>query len=528
MKKQTTRQFAAAVKNYAAKKLNTIIGFIAFSVLVLSVPSCKKPAENAGDLSGQNTANRLGTLSGTPDYNVTVSYNNQLGAISGNIFGLNAVYNNEKDVNWQAGAGVIPTKIDDLLPKQLRWPGGTVTTFYHWTRTSGVQGHADSWDPAYNPANDTPPANFMSVDEYLADAAAIGAEPLIGINMGSGMRFPSHSPSGLQEAKDLVAHVLTVNPNAKYFFLDNEPYQGDANYTYTATTYAQTVHTYASALKSLHPGIKLIANSFPNPADLDDANGWTAKLMSIAGNDINYIDWHFYWNYNNATFANWTSQAAMLNQGAITYKAQIAKFKTKYPSTSIGIVVLEWNIGPNVTTPGTYPTQAQAALMVAEQFMQLIQAGSPMTCLWPTNWGGNPTWNNRTLLDESSSFATTKMYDMFKTFYTVLAFRMKVSSTVSAISGVDPVRLANLAVKTNDGTKLYIYLVNKNQNTATSVVDINVQNFAFTGKSNLSFVSTDNTSGALVTTAIPFETAATNHVKLTLPKNSFVRITLSK
>ncbi len=55
----------------------------------------------------------------------------------------------------------------------------------------------------------------------------------------------------------------------KYYYLDNEPYQPDANFTFTAEEYAESVNQYAAEMKKLDPSIKIIVNTHPNKEFMD-------------------------------------------------------------------------------------------------------------------------------------------------------------------------------------------------------------------------------------------------------------------
>lgn len=98
------------------------------------------------------------------DYNVSVFAKQEQGMVSPFLMGFNIVYAYEKDAPWKAH---VPELIKKLSTKPLRWPGGTVTTFYHWNNLTG-QGWADSWSPTFDASKNAPPSMYMDVDEYLA------------------------------------------------------------------------------------------------------------------------------------------------------------------------------------------------------------------------------------------------------------------------------------------------------------------------------------------------------------------------
>src|SRR5690606_11235570 len=98
-----------------------------------------------------------------------------------------------------------------------------------------------SWDPRFDSTKNSPPTSMMDIDEYLLLCKALHTEPLIGINMGSGVKY-KRIEDGIREAVALVVHCKKMDGKVKYFYLDNEPYQRDANYTFSADEYAEMIN----------------------------------------------------------------------------------------------------------------------------------------------------------------------------------------------------------------------------------------------------------------------------------------------
>lgn len=455
------------------------------------------------------------------DYNLAVNYASDLGAVSQLLIGTNAIYCNEPDAQWGT-SGNIPTLLDNVSTGIVRYPAGTVTTFYHWTNPHG-QGWADSWDPAFNSASNKPTSATMSIDEYLDYAVARGIEPLVGINMGSGKRF-NRVTDGINEAKALVQHILNRGIAVKYYYLDNEPYNADANYPYpTPDEYAAQINLYAPALRALNPDIKFIANLHPGVTQM----AWNRTVIQQAGANIDYVDIHHYWRHGSATFANWIAEPRMKHQQQQPFSEQRTLYRTMFAEEghpNIELAVLEWNVGPQ-GTGNPEPTEAESALMAAEQFMQYIQSGLKMACFWPLHWeSGGSDWH-RAMVSSAQSYTPNKVYDMMQQFATI-PWRMQVSNTLSGGAAQD--RLCHVSIKTNDQKTLYVYLVNKNQATATSSVDLDLTAFAgFNAQSAVGFEATDATVGPLNVHPITVTKVGT-HVTFSMPKNSFAKVTISR
>src|SRR5690554_4248263 len=144
--------------------------------------------------------------------------------VSSLLMGFNLIYPHEKDAIWQDGK--ITSFLKDVNVGFIRYPGGTVCSYYHWDALTG-EGWVDSWDPE-KPVTPKPGSEFMDIDEYMALVKTSGATPLVGINMSSGWRW-DRKQDGLNEAVALMKYCRDKHFNVKYWYLDNEPYQHDSN-----------------------------------------------------------------------------------------------------------------------------------------------------------------------------------------------------------------------------------------------------------------------------------------------------------
>ena len=450
------------------------------------------------------------------DYTVSIAANQVEGLISPNLMGFNIVYVHERDAQWQKGEGHIPKLLKPLGTKQLRWPGGTVATFYHWDKLTG-QGWSDIWSPNFNLSKNTDPATYTDLDEYLAITKKLNLDPLVGINMGSGKKN-NRVQDGIDEAKRLMNHCLDKGVRVKYFFLDNEPYHETANYKFTAEEYAGQINLYATEMKKIDPNIKTIVNTHPS----NDA--YTKTLIKEAGRNIDYVDVHNYWKFNNASFASWKAEPKMTQQGRFPYSEQRGHFKKIFQELGypdVELVILEWNIGPNVAANNVFPTPAEAALMVSEQFTQYIQEGLHMACFWPLSWPEKPRWASRVLLNAQDGYKPNKVYDMFA-LYTDVMGQQKIKSAASAD------RLINVAAKSKDGKDVWVYLINKNLDKASLTVDLSLTDFQASGYKAVSFAAADREPDKLDIKEIKFIKKDASHFSVTMPQFSFVKITFKK
>jgi hypothetical protein len=444
------------------------------------------------------------------EYNVIVNTSNVIGMVSPNIMGFNMVYCFEGDAAWKSGSGKIAGMMKDIGVGQFRYPGGTVVTRYHWEKPTG-QGWSDILDPQFDPTKNSSPSSYMDIDEYLELTKKLKIEPLVGINMGSGIKY-NRVQEGVDEAVRLMKHCLSKGVKVKYYYLDNEPYQHDANYTYKPEEYADMVNTYVPAMKKVDPDIKIIVNTQPR-TDI-----YIKPLLEKAGKNIDMVDVHMYWKFKNATFNNWIAEPLMTHQGKGTYAQQKQIWEKLFADEgypNIKLVVLEWNIGP----PGQNapPTETQAALMIGEQFTQYIKSGLFMSCFWPLSLPANDGKNTRPLFRSQGGYQPNKAYFMFA-MYTDILGQKQVSNEVSGT------RLIPLSVKSNDGKTMWVYLVNKNQDSESSAVNLSLTDFKI---KNVAITGFDSDGKIINKQDINTSQPDVSHFKLNVPRNSLIKLTFN-
>ncbi|MBQ7194077.1 MAG: hypothetical protein IJS07_00400 [Bacteroidales bacterium] len=307
--------------------------------------------------------------------------------ISRRLLGFNIVYCDNPDSRW--ADGTLAKAIKDTHPGYLRYPGGTVVTFYHWKNPSG-KGWSDSWDPSYKTSSNKKESEFMNIDEYFALLDKTGALPLLGINCNSGFVYPSRLQEGINEALDLMKYAKSKGRNVKYWYIGNEPFSSGGNGgAYTPEAYANMVKTFAVEMKKYDPGIKIIVNDhgnvFKNWSDYD-------KILSVAGEYVDVIDVHSYWSHGTANWDNWLKNTPCIMAGSGSYEAEVAKFRELaaakgYPN--LEFATLEWNCGPSGSAAVPLKSADQITLIQAEMIMQFMRGGMDFACFWPLFWSGD-------------------------------------------------------------------------------------------------------------------------------------------
>ena len=238
-------------------------------------------------------------------------------------FGLNtAIWDSNFDTPATSNA------LQELGTQVLRFPGGSLSDFYHWSTATRSDGYP--WDP-------TKFSNFMHI------ATNAGVQAFITVNYGTGTPF---------EAAQWVGFAnMTNHCGFKYWEVGNECYgswEADnyTNYPYAphdAWTYAQQFSHYYTLMKAADPTIKIgmVAtpgeDSYPsyshsaafNPVSGQYHYGWTPLVLSnlrTLGITPDFIIHHVYPEYQQDSdptllqaSRNWAADAADLRNQLTDY-----------------------------------------------------------------------------------------------------------------------------------------------------------------------------------------------------------------
>ncbi|NUP53946.1 MAG: LPXTG cell wall anchor domain-containing protein [Catenulispora sp.] len=321
------------------------------------------------------------TAQAAPAVPVTVDAGTSLGTVPATGVGMNtAVY--DSNMNDPAAASLL--KAAGI--QQLRYPGGSYGDGFHWKTNTMTGG-------GYVAAN-------TDFDHFMATANAVGAQPILIANYGSG------SP---EEAADWVKYAnVDKHYGVKYWEIGNEiPGNGhygskweiDQHSDTSPKAYATNLVAYAKAMKAVDPSVKIGAvlttpggwpDGITGPGDQAD---WNHTVLSIAANSIDFVIVHWYPGAGNGGNGGGggTSAAAMLqtpeNQVA-SMSATVHSLLATYAgsrASSIPIAITETASGPAAST-----SQA-AALFAPDAYMTWFEHGAFNVDWWDLHNGpGQP------------------------------------------------------------------------------------------------------------------------------------------
>ncbi|MEZ0110617.1 hypothetical protein ABH920_004632 [Catenulispora sp. EB89] len=304
---------------------------------------------------------------------VTVDAGTSLGTVPAGGVGLNtAVY----DPNMTDPAAASLMKAAGI--QQLRYPGGSYGDGYHW-KTHTLDG-PNAWT--------LPNTGF---DQFMATAKAVGAQPILIANYGSGTA---------QEAAGWVRYAnVDKHYGVKYWEIGNEVY-GNGHYNNgsgwetdnhadkSPTTYATNLVAYAKAMKAVDPTVKIGAvlttpGGYPDgtkgPGDSAD---WNHTVLSIAGSSIDFVIVHSY--PGGATAADLLNTPEKIGAITDTLRSLIATYAGARAS-SVQIAVTETD-GDN--SPAK--TSQAAALYAPDTFMTWFEHGVFNVDWWDLHNGPGP------------------------------------------------------------------------------------------------------------------------------------------
>lgn len=173
----------------------------------------------------------------------------------------------------------------------VRWPGGCFVSAYHWQ-----DGVGQPRTPAFNKPWGVEDPNTFGTDEFVAWCRMIGTEPYICTNAGTGT-FEEMSDwveyCNLTQGKFGRMRARNGHPQSfdvKYWSIGNENYFPTEIGSKTIDEWGMLVRESAKVMKAVDSKLMLLA-----AATVD--SDWTAPLLKVAGNFLDYISIHGYWDF---------------------------------------------------------------------------------------------------------------------------------------------------------------------------------------------------------------------------------------
>ena len=223
------------------------------------------------------------------------------GVVYKELFGTNIEWFNNANGVW-SNHNHIDTDLVRLARDQgvsvVRFPGGTLSDFYHWKKGTGKQSLRTKSLHHTDPGNSK---NSFGSPELIKFCKMIDAKPLITVNAGTGTPGEAadwvaymNAPYNKRRANDGFPDPVGV----KLWEIGNELYlaghDAEKKITVTPKEYSKKFLAYAEKMQSVDPSISLmaigVAGSYNIP--FGPYKDWNRIVLANAGNKIDYISIH--------------------------------------------------------------------------------------------------------------------------------------------------------------------------------------------------------------------------------------------
>ncbi len=306
----------------------------------------------------------LSQISAQPDATIYLNADQSRYTINKNIYGhfaehlgrcvYDGIYvgrDNQSIPNTDGIRNDIIDALRELKVPILRWPGGCFADTYHWMDGIGPQEDrptiVNTWWGGVTEDNS------FGTHDFLNFCEAIGAEPYLAGNVGSGevkelsdwVQYVNHD--GISPMADLRRENGREEPwNVKYWGVGNEMWGCGGNMT--AEYYANVYKQYATFMTDWTNSSKLYR--IASGASEDDYH-WTEVLMqNIKPSLIEAVALHMYavidWNDKGPSYEFSDKQYFQTMQKALRMEELVTRHSTimdKYdPNKKIGLAVDEW------------------------------------------------------------------------------------------------------------------------------------------------------------------------------------------
>ncbi|MES1159199.1 MAG: alpha-L-arabinofuranosidase C-terminal domain-containing protein, partial [Bacteroidota bacterium] len=237
----------------------------------------------------------------------------------------------------------------ELKVTNMRWPGGNFLMGYDWK--DGI-GPRNKRPVRINLAWGGLETNQVGTDEWLRLNQSIGSENVICVNLGLGTIADAaywveycNYKSGSYYADLRKANGHEQPYHVKIWGLGNEvdglPWELGHK---SADDYVETAREAAKAMKSVDPGIKLVASGSSWYEPGGKWIEWNNKVLAGLGDKVDYISIHRYWEGDGPGYYNNIGGGAMdfedkikITAGQIQSAGAMKGFKN-----TVGIAVDEW------------------------------------------------------------------------------------------------------------------------------------------------------------------------------------------
>ncbi len=381
---------------------------------------------------------------------------------------------------WRMRQDVVQALRKIQVPN-VRWPGGCFADYYHWK--DGIGPRAQRPTIVNTVWGGVTEDNNVGTDEYMAFVNAIGAEPWVVGNVGSG------TPQEMSEwweyvnfgGKSPMADLRRANGHAepydvRMWGVGNESWGCGGNMT--ADYYADVMRRFATFLRPYGRTRPYIIATGPNTADYD----WTDTMMRRAGNMINGLDLHYYtvvhsWQRKGSATEFTEQEWFTALQKALFMEELVTKHSTimdRYdPEKRVALIVGEWGMWHDVepgTNPGfLYQQNTLRDALVASTTLDILNHHADR--VRGSNIAQMVNVLQSMILTKGDQMVLTPTYYVYD-FYTVHHDALELPITLNAgeyVLGNDSVPAVSASASRDKQGRVHITMTNRDPNRARTV-----------------------------------------------------------
>jgi len=352
----------------------------------------------------------------------------------------------------------VEQKIAALHPAFIRWPGGNVAQDYHWQWGIGPRDQRPVWINA-SWRNELEPSDF-GTDEFIQFARRVGAEPSITVNVeGRGATADEAAAwveycNGSPGSKYGSIRAANGNPqpfHVKFWEIGNEIWGDWVRGHSDAATYANNLKRYVEKMKLVDPSIKIIASG-------DNNLDWNRTILTIAGNNIDYLAVHHYYGEREMKGDIHNLSAHPLRYEGF-YRQMQQMIHKLAPGRDIKLAINEWNTSLPLPRQHSMESALYAARLmnVFERSGDLVQMTAVSDMV--NGWSGGIIQASRHAVFITPTFLVNQLYASH-------LGRERLSSTLegpafdSTLEGTVVPTVDAVATRSSDGKQIFIKAVN--------------------------------------------------------------------
>ena len=352
--------------------------------------------------------------------------------VSKKLFGVNFMAGVPDQDPWTPDAAwqpeYLPKTLTEVGVGNLRYPGGHVTSFWHWD-DPWWKPFSDLWGSSPETLNNKASrkseySKVVDLDEYITQCRSLKAEPVLGVNLLAGIKYGqlsrqeastyAHLPyngDSIAEAVAMLRYCRQMHFDVHYVYLDNEVgHQGGLPNHVPEEAYPELVKAFSIAQKKESPGVKIIVNY------IHGLGPQAKRMVKDYGQYFDVVDDHFYYHPPGLAYKTFSRQAWMKDLGLDGHTAEFSGFTQYCQSVGQGhiqIACMEWNcqgMGAVDTAEGDDApkngeekksskgkkgangpkgNQFDQLLVVSEMIMMFVEQKVEMAAIWPLFWPGN-------------------------------------------------------------------------------------------------------------------------------------------